>query len=516
MKTIIKNATIPDFSRKRFVRRHLVIDGGYIKELLPVKREIKNRYRKVIDASGLIVSPGFIDAHSHSDLAVFTPAGNHPKIRQGVTTEVVGNCGISTAPVTARNRSSWRKIYLSLWGFPEIKWDWTDTASYLAAAERSGSNRVETLLGYSTLRYRLTGLDSSPYDKAELKKMEALINRELEKGAKGISLGIGYPPNIYARPEEYRLITRVLKRHDKILTVHLRDEGGRVISAFREIMAYNNRAGCRVQVSHLKTYGRANWHKNEKLLDLVDLYAKRFDLAFDSYPYTAGSTTLTALLPPALLDRDPKELFRRLRRPETQKFVRESISRRTPGWENYSRLIGFGKIYPTGLESKKYRRLEGKSLAEIAAELDRDVASVICEMIAMESGRASMVMFAMKEENVAAMLRHPLQLVGSDGLFSSKPHPRTYGTFPRIIGKFCREDRAIDPITALYKMTKFPADRFQIERRGEIKEGYEADLVIFDYDTISDKATYFNPRAFPEGIKYVILKGKVIYSHTHA
>lgn len=494
------------------VRRDLIVEEGKIKESLRnVEKISEENYDLVIDAEGLIISPGFIDGHSHSDLAVFTPPEDHPKIRQGITSEIVGNCGLSVVPVKPESREEWRERYLSIWGFPAIPWEWTDTASYLDTAKRNGYNRVETLLGYSTLRFYLTGMDAGSYDQDQLRRMEALIDSELEQGARGISIGIGYPPNIYAEPAEYRLLARTVKKHDRVLAVHMRDEGDRVIEAFEEIMGYNSEAGCKIQISHLKTYGEKNWPLNDRLLELVDRYGKQFDLTFDSYPYTAGSTTLTSLLPPNLLDQPRQELFSGLKKKTTRAYIARAIKEGLDNWENYGRLVGYANIYPTGLQSSKYNHLEGKSLVEIAEDLHQDPVDTICDIITEEDGHASMCMFAMNEENVQAMYQHPRQMAGSDGLFSSKPHPRTYGTFPRIIGKFCRQDRIFDLPTALYKMTKFPARRFDLPGRGEIKAGYTADLVIFDFNTIIDRATYFDPKVFPDGIKYILRDGKIIW-----
>jgi len=512
IKTLIRNGTIPDFSEFQMVRRDLIIEGGKIAECLRDTETLsEENFDLVIDAEGLIVSPGFIDGHSHSDLAVFSPPEIHPKIRQGVTAEIVGNCGLSVVPVKPDGQEEWRERYLSIWGYPEIPWEWDNTASYLDATRRNGSNRVETLLGYSTLRFHLTGMDAGAYDEDLLRRMEALIDSELEQGARGISIGIGYPPNIYAKAPEYRLITRMIKKHNRVLAVHMRDEGDRVIEAFEEIMGYNSEAGCKIQISHLKTYGEKNWILNERLLELVDQFAKQFDLTFDSYPYTAGSTTLTSLLPPNLLDQPRTELFEGLKNKTTRDYISRSIKEGLDNWENYGRLVGFANIFPTGLQSPKYGPLEGKSLVEIAEDIHQGAVDTICDIITEEDGQASMCMFAMNEKNVQAMYQHPRHMAGSDGLFSSKPHPRTYGTFPRIIGKFCRQDQIFDLPTALYKMTKYPARRFDLPERGEIKPGYAADLVIFDFNTIIDRATYFEPKVFSDGIKYILRDGKIIW-----
>ena len=512
IKTLIRNGTIPDFSEFQMVRRDLIIEGGKIAECLRDTETLsEENYDLVIDAGGLIVSPGFIDGHSHSDLAVFSPPEKHPKIRQGVTAEIVGNCGLSVVPVKPASREEWKERYLSIWGFADVPWEWTNTASYLDTTNRKGSNRVETLLGYSTLRFHLTGMDAGSYDDDMLRRMEALIDSELEQGARGISIGIGYPPNIYAEPAEYLLLTRMLKKHNRVLAVHMRDEGDRVIESFEEIMGYNEEAGCKIQISHLKTYGEKNWHLNERLLELVDQYGEQFDLTFDSYPYTAGSTTLTSLLPPNLLDQPRTKLFEGLKNKTTRDYISQSIKEGLNNWENYGRLVGFANIFPTGLQSPKYGPLEGKSLVEIAEDIHQGAVDTICDIITEEDGHASMCMFAMNEKNVQAMYQHPRHMAGSDGLFSSKPHPRTYGTFPRIIGKFCRQDQIFDLPTALYKMTKFPARRFDLPGRGEIKEGYAADLVIFDFNTIIDRATYFNPKVFSDGIKYILRDGKIIW-----
>jgi len=508
---LIKNATIPDFQNKKFLTKNIIVKKNRIEDVLPKLNSInENNFTNIIDAKNLIVSPGFIDVHSHSDLAALNKSQINPKIMQGVTTEVVGNCGISVVPVNNKNKTRWRENYLSLWGNPEVKWLWTDTTSYLLALFNKSQINIETLLGYSTLRYYITGLSNISYDSKLFLKMEKIISEELEKGAKGISLGIGYVPNIYASREEYELIFKLARKYDKIVTVHLRNEGDKVIESIKKIISYNKKAKAKLHISHLKCYGKNNWSKTDKLLEYINQLNKKYDITFDSYPYTAGSTTLLALLPPTILDKPVKKIIKLIKQKEIQNYIEKTINEGLENWENYSKIIGFENICVTGLTSKKYKDFEMQSITEISKKLKISPIECICNILIAEKANASMIMFSMSEDSVIKIFKHEKHMVGSDGLYSSKPHPRTYGTFPRVINRFCKELKVFDLITALYQMTKFPAERFNIKNRGEILPGNFADFVIFDYEKIKDTADYSNPKQFPEGIKYIIINGRII------
>ena len=511
---IIKNGLIPDFSRRKFIKKNLIISEGRIRDIIPVNEKIyENNYRAVIDASGFIVSPGFIDTHSHSDLKSLNSGIDNPKFRQGITTEIAGNCGMSVAPVSQAIIEGLKSLFISIWGNPEYKWKWSGIDSYLKTVKKKSINKISSLIGYSTLRYYISGLDSKAYDAATLKKMEKLIEKEITCGATGISIGIGYAPNIFARPEEYELIARLLKKHNKLLAVHLRDEGDRVIESINEIICYTKKSNPKIHISHIKAYGKQNWSKTEKIIKLIDTLNKTYDITFDSYPYTAGSTMLYSLLPPDMLDKTKPRLIQILKQKSIKKYIRESISNGIENWENYGKTVGLENVMPVGLISKKFREFEGMRLTEIADKLKTDVYSVICDILSAEKLDTSMIMFSMDETNVLQYFKHPRHTVGSDGLFGAKPHPRTYGAFPRVIAHYCRELGAIELIDALRQMTFTAAKRFDLKEIGKIKKNYIADITIFDYNTIKDNADYFNPRQYPNGLKYIIIDGIIKYSN---
>jgi len=509
---MIKNANSPDFNGCGFTTNHIIIENTIIADILPSEMQITPaNFDMVIDATEMITSPGFIDVHSHSDIAALNCKIKNPKIAQGIATEIVGNCGLSVAPVTEANRAGWKNLYSSIWGNDEIEWDWTDAESYLEVVRKNGTNNIETLIGYSTIRYLISGLSADELSAESLKKVEYIIERELEAGALGISIGIGYPPNIYATPAEYELICKLLKKHDKILAVHLRDEGDRVVESINEILGYAEKSKCKIEFSHLKAYGKRNWHKVSEILNLIDVSIKSgYDITFDSYPYTAGSTTLNSLLPPALLDKPLPELFDKLKSPATKKYIRDSINHGIDNWENYAGTLGFSDIYPTGLANSIFKDFEGMSISEISSKTSLDPVDLICEIIITEKGKASMIMQSMDECNVIDIFKHHKHLIGSDGLFNLKPHPRTFGCFPRVLNRFCKELNALDINTALKQMTVAPAERFGLKNRGLIKKNLRADIVIFDYKKIRDLATYFNPVQYPEGINYMIVNGRLI------
>jgi len=489
---------------------NIIIDNDKIEEILNSGAEIElSNFKNIVDCENFIVAPGFIDAHSHSELAAINKHTINPKFRQGITTEIVGNCGLSVAPVTTANRTDWSRLYQSIWGNENVEWTWTDVNSYLQKINEFSWNKIETLIGYSTLRFYLTGLTASAYDNELLKKMEALIEQELDGGAIGVSIGIGYPPNLFAQKKEYELIARILKKKDKIFVAHLRDEGNFVLEAIDEFVGFAEKSKCKLHISHLKAYGKNNWNKTETILKKIDNYNKYFDITFDSYPYTAGSTTLTSLLPPELLKQPKHELISSLKSADTRNYIKNAIENGLDNWENYAKTVEFENIAPTGLQSPEYMLYEGKTLKQLSKHFNKHPVDILCDILIAEKCNASMIMYSMNEDNVISIFKHPKHLVGSDGLFSSKPHPRTFGAFPRVINRLCKELKIMDLITALYQMTKFPADRFNLKNIGDIKKNYYADIIIFDYEKIKDTATYKNPMTYPEGIYYIILNGKI-------
>ncbi|MBP7653857.1 amidohydrolase family protein, partial [Candidatus Dependentiae bacterium] len=367
MKILIKNAYFPEFQKYQFIKKNIIISDNIIIDLISNDKTInESKFEKIIDAEGLIVSPGFIDVHSHSELASLNKQNISPKLMQGITTEVVGNCGLSVVPVKPEYKNVWQAMYSSIWGNEKVKWQWNNTSSFLNLCKKNSWNNIETLIGYSTLRFYLTEMSSIKYNTDLLNKMEKLISEELESGAAGVSIGIGYPPNIFADKSEYELIAKLVKKYNKILAVHLRDEGAKVIESIKEVVGYTEKYNCKIQLSHLKTYAKSNWHKTGQILKLIDSYNKYSDITFDSYPYTAGSTTLTSLLPPTLLNKQKSELLKEISIKKTQKYIEKCIQDGLPEWENYGGSLGFKDIFPTGLSSKKYKKMEGLSLAEIS------------------------------------------------------------------------------------------------------------------------------------------------------
>jgi N-acyl-D-aspartate/D-glutamate deacylase len=290
----------------------------------------------------------------------------------------------------------------------------------------------------------------------------------------------------------------------------MRDEGNRIIESVKEIFSFVEKSNCKVQISHLKVCGKNNWYKNHQLLELIDTYNRNYDFTFDAYPYTLGSTTLLALLPPYLLKHSIEEVLKKIADIGIQKNIESDIENGLENWENYAKTNGFDMIYPNGLECEEYKKYEGKTIKEISCILKKSAVEILCDILIKEKGKATMLMDEMSEDNIIELFKHPKHMVGSDALFSGKPHPRTFGTYPRVISRFCKEKNIFDLMTCLYKMSYFPAKRFNVSKRGEIKKNYFADLVIFDYDKIKDKATYDNPLNFSEGINYVISEGKIL------
>ena len=506
---IIKNGAVAEHESGKFIKKNIVIKSGKIAAICGLDEKIdENPAAEVIDASGLIVSAGFIDVHSHGDLTFVMPDAEHPKLNQGVTTEIVGNCGLSVVPLNENQKKEFYSRYSSIWGEFNVKWDWNSIKDYSVLTENAPTN-IPSMIGYSTLRYILSGLNSSVLSENQENKLEEIIEQELSEGALGISFGIPYAPNIYAEKKEYRLALKLAAKYDKIAAFHIRDEGANLLDSISEIFDFNKDIGCSIHISHLKTYGKANWNNNDQAISMIEKYSINNSISFDVYPYTAGSTSLSYLLPSDLLSKNEKTLINELRTESVQQYVKQSF-KQTTNWIMDQDF--FDNILPVGLTSEKYRGYEGNSIGQLSREMSLEPGFLICDIIAEEKNRIAMIMFLMDETNVRSIMRHPLSFIGSDGLYNKFPHPRTYGTFPRFIGKYCMEEKLLSLSEGLEKITAKAAERFGIKNKGKIAAGYDADLVLFDSTKIKDRADYKEPKNFPAGISYVLKNGeKVIF-----
>jgi N-acyl-D-amino-acid deacylase len=453
----------------------------------------------VLDVSGLAVAPGFVDIHTHSDASIFRHPGAQSRVRQGVTTEITGNCGSSAAPRPRSGRSSEED--------PEEAASarrWTDVRSYADAwrLARPALNHA-MLVGHGTLRSAVIGDEDRKATEAELSAMEAMLDEAMRQGAIGMSTGLEYVPGIYSEPAEIERLARVVARHGGLYSSHMRSE--------EEALPVGRRSGVRVQISHLKSCGRANWPLLEEAIARIErARSDGVDVMADAYPYTAYSTTLTILLEPWSREGGADAILARLRTPDLRAKMLAELDPHVAGDPG-----GYELIVIAGVNAKEHENCVGRSLQEIGAAWGCAPAEACLALLEASGADVSFLGHGIQQEGVARVLAHPLVMVGSDGSSRApvpravdRPHPRSYGAFPRALGRYGREQGLFDLPTAVRKMTSMPAERAGLSDRGRIAAGAFADLVVFDPDRVLDEATYQDPQRYPTGIRHVFVNGE--------
>lgn len=467
---------------------------------------------RVIAAEGKYVSPGFIDAHSHSDLVVLSQPDLAPKLRQGITTEILGQDGISVAPVNPGLLEPWRRNISGLNGTTDEPWDWTDVDGYLTRLAAVGSSaNLAYLVGHGNIRMTVMGLDSTPASAAQLAAMTELLAASLEQGAVGMSTGLIYPPCVYATREEMVALCRVLARYGAPLVVHQRSEGDEILESMEELFSVCRETGAPLHISHFKVCGKDNWPKVGQVIASVRrARAEGLDVTFDQYPYTAGSTLLSAILPPWMHDGGTHAMLERLQDPALRERCKAEMAAGLPGWDSIARWAGWEGIRITSVESEANAPCVGRSIREIAAARGTDPADTALDLILAERNSVGMVDFVVDEAGIRTIIREPYGMICTDGLLLGKPHPRSYGAFPKVLRRYVREEAVLTLEDAVRKMTSLPARRFGLVDRGLVREGCFADLVVFDAETVADTSTYDEPRSYPTGIEYVLVNGTCV------
>ena len=465
---------------------------------------------ETISAKELVVAPGFIDTHSHSDLMLFSDPFAKSKITQGVTTEIVGQDGFSVAPVQKEVQPELAKYLSGLAGQLD-DWKWNTFDSYLQQlSELQTMVNVASLVGNGTIRAMIVGFERREANPSELEGMRILVADAMTQGAIGLSSGLIYPPSSYANEDELVDLCKIAAEHNGIYVTHIRNEAHGLIESVDEAIRTATRAKIPLHISHHKAIGKDNWGKTKETLERIDTEISRGSaISCDIYPYTAGSTMLSASMPPWALEGGPKALRERLRNPQQRSKIIRELEEGSPTWKSYSQLGGWDKIVIT--YSKARKEVEGKSIAQISKDLGKPPADVIVDLRLESDEAVSMVVFHISEDDVRRVIAHRSSTICTDGLLIGNPHPRAYGSFPRVLRRYVMEERLLTLERAIQKMTSLPASKFRLKDRGTVKEGVFADLVIFDPQRIRDKATYDSPRQFAEGIRYVIVNGRVVF-----
>lgn len=511
MKVLLKNGYIVDGTGKDRYIGSIGIDNGIIITMGHIQEEY---YDNIIDVKCNIIAPGFIDTHSHSDLKILEQPIIEPKLRQGITTELLGQDGISLAPLPKQYIGTWRKNISGLNGdSSKIEWDKLETADdYLNMLEKNGvGQNIGYLVPHGNIRMEVMGLENRDPNLNEIQHMKEITRRELKSGAFGVSTGLIYSPCCFSRTDELIEICKVVAEFDGVLAIHIRNETSEVISAINEAIVIAKKSGVKLHISHFKIAGRNSAHKIEEVLILLDNAKKEgLQFSFDQYPYIAASTMLSAVLPPWTHEGGSELTLKRLADHSQRKRIINDINKGIAGWENTIYDSGIDHIFITSIKTKKNQSLIGKDLREIGEIFGKDPLEAVMDLLLVEENAVGMVMITTREEEIIRLLGRTEGNICSDGLLLGKPHPRTYGAFPRILGRYVRTGNILRLEQAIRKMTSKPAEVFGIKGRGVLKEGNFADVVIFDPDTICDKGTYIDSMQFPEGIKLVMVNGQIV------
>ena len=466
-----------------------------------------------IDATGRVVCPGFIDAHSHSDLSLLSDGRALSKVHQGVTTEVVGNCGLGVAPLAERSAvAGVRDAIYIVDPDPRVDWSWQSMAEYLDRLESSGvSLNVAALAGHLAVHASVMGYDNRPPTADEVRRMQRLVDDALRDGAIGVSTGLMYAPIAYAAVDELSALGATVAAAERVFAMHMRNYGDRLLEAVDEALEVGRGSGCQVQVSHLCVVGRRNWGKTSDALRRLDAAREQgVRVRADIYPYVAGSANLSQLLPGWVHEGGTAMMVERLR----STVDRERIRRE---WQT-TLVQRWDEVLVCWVRDGGDQSVVGKRVSEIAAERHGDPDATVLDLIAAERGLVNMIAFGRSDDDLRTVLQHPSTIIGSDGLAvdphgpsgSGHPHPRYYGCYPRLLGPFVREHAWLSLEDAVHRCSGLVAETFGLGDRGMVAPGYAADLVVFDPASIVDEATFLDPQRFPSGIDAVIVNGTLV------
>ncbi|GAB2965495.1 D-aminoacylase [Amycolatopsis acidiphila] len=505
---LVRGGLVADGGGGEPVEADVLIQDGRIAAVEP-HGVIPADGRATLDATGRVVAPGFIDVHSHADNAPLLAEDDTSKILQGITTEVVGNCGFSLAPTGAESVEAMARFSQRI--FPPLQFTWSNWAEFTELTDSRGYvTNYAPLIGHGTLRIAVLGMADVTPDAGELEQMGRLLEDALAGGAFGMSSGLVYPPAVFSETGELIALARHLGR-DGLYTTHMRGEGDSLLSSIAETVRIGREGDCRVHISHLKWTGKDNWGKMPRALArIAEAADSGVSVTKDIYPYPAGSTMLTALLPPPFLADGDEGVLARLNSPEQLRRLASMMENGLPGWDSHQKAAGWDGVLVSTTASHRY---EGKTIAELSQVLDLAPLDVLVRILREEELHASMVIFSMDEQDVRTAFADPDTMVGTDGLppgSGGKPHPRLFGTFPRILGEYVRAGSVLPLGEAIRRMTSLPAKVFRIPGRGAIRPGLVADLVAFDPATVGHETDYRDPVRHPDGVSWVMQRGSVV------
>ncbi|MFK0191352.1 amidohydrolase family protein [Kitasatospora sp. NPDC090308] len=506
---LLRAATVVDGTGADRYRADVTVTDGRIAEIGRAGKELTGR--QVIDANGLVLAPGFIDMHAHSDLRLLLEPDHPSRITQGVTLEVLGQDGLSYAPVDDTTLAALRRQLAGWNGDPadgEFDWNWRTVAQYLDRLDAGAAVNTCYLVPHGTVRMLAMGWDNRPPTEPELARMGELVDRALADGAVGMSTGLTYTPGMYADTAELVALCTVVAARGGFHAPHQRSYGAGALEGYAEMVEISRRSGCPLHLTHATMNFGVNEGRAGQFLALVDAaLADGVDLTLDSYPYLPGSTTLAALLPSWSTEGGPEATLARLADPAARERIRADVEE--CGSDGCHGVVtDWDTIQVSGVRHSALSAVVGRKVSELAAEQGRTGTEVFFGLLRADRLGTTILQHVGHEENVRAIMRHPAHTVGSDGLLvGARPHPRAWGTFPRYLARYGRELGVLTLEQAVARMTGRPARRLGLDRRGLIRPGHHADLVLFDPDTVRDTATFDRPRQPAEGIRHVLVNG---------
>lgn len=507
---LIKGGTVYDGSGRAGQSADVAIRGDRIVGVGDFKAATA---KIIIDAKGMAVAPGFINMLSWSTESLIEDGRSQSEIREGVTTQIMGE-GFSMGPLNDRIKERMRRDQ------GDIKYEikWTTLAEYLRYLEQRGvSCNVASFIGATTIRDNVIGLEDKQPTPEQLEQMRQLVRQEMEAGALGIGTSLIYPPAFYAKTEELIELCKVAAKYQGKYISHMRSEGNRLLEAIDELLRISKEANIPAEIYHIKAAGQPNWGKADAMLAKIEAARKAgLKITADMYTYTAAGTGLDACLPPWTADGGYPALFKRLRDPATREKIAAEVRTPSDKWENLYLAAGSpDKILLNGFKTEKLKPLTGKSLAEVAKMRGKDPIETAMDLISEDESRIDSIYFLMSEENVKKEMVKPWVSFGSDeasqapegNFIKSNCHPRAYGNFARVLGKYVREEKVLTLAEAIRKLTGLPATNLGLDHRGFVKEGMFADVVVFDPSTIADRATFEKPHQYAVGVNHVFVNG---------